>query len=235
MLPFVPFCYHLLFVAGRASATPGQQALGLVVRRNDDLGRPTPVQAVGLHAAVLPHAGDHRPAAAVRAVHRPPPHAARPGQRPRRGAGEGVDRAASAPGTCKADRPTHDLQTAAPAAVLLHDGPPALPLSGGTDRAQGRHRDHRPRRGRAARPAVARRLPPQPQHRLRAGVPVLPGLHPDPHSGRHVPARPHAAKDLARQRAAGGLRGAGARHGRAVPVVPALPGRRATATATWRP
>ena len=44
-LPFVPFCYHLLFVAAPASATPGQQALGLVVRRNNDLGRPTPVQA----------------------------------------------------------------------------------------------------------------------------------------------------------------------------------------------
>ena len=38
VLPFVPFCYHLLFVAGPSSATPGQQALGLVVRRNDDLG-----------------------------------------------------------------------------------------------------------------------------------------------------------------------------------------------------
>ena len=46
VLPFVPFCYHLLFVAAPASATPGQQALGLVVRRNDDLGRPTPVQAL---------------------------------------------------------------------------------------------------------------------------------------------------------------------------------------------
>ena len=45
VLPFVPFCYHLLFVAAPASATPGQQALGLAVRRNDDLGRPTPVQA----------------------------------------------------------------------------------------------------------------------------------------------------------------------------------------------
>ena len=44
-LPVVPFCYHWLFVAGPASATPGQQALGLVVRRDDDLGRPTPVQA----------------------------------------------------------------------------------------------------------------------------------------------------------------------------------------------
>ena len=45
VLPFVPFCYHLLFVAGPTSATPGQQALGLVVRRDDNLGRPTPVQA----------------------------------------------------------------------------------------------------------------------------------------------------------------------------------------------
>lgn len=45
-LPLVPFCYHWLFVAGPASATPGQQALGLVVRRDDDLGRPTPVQAL---------------------------------------------------------------------------------------------------------------------------------------------------------------------------------------------
>ena len=44
-LPVVPFCYHWLFVSGPSSATPGQQALGLVVRRDDDLGRPTPVQA----------------------------------------------------------------------------------------------------------------------------------------------------------------------------------------------
>jgi uncharacterized RDD family membrane protein YckC len=46
ILPFVPFCYHMLFLAGPASATPGQSALGLVVRRNDDFGRPTPVQAL---------------------------------------------------------------------------------------------------------------------------------------------------------------------------------------------
>jgi uncharacterized RDD family membrane protein YckC len=46
ILPLVPFCYHLLFLAGRRSATPGQSALGLVVRRNDDFGRPTPVQAL---------------------------------------------------------------------------------------------------------------------------------------------------------------------------------------------
>jgi uncharacterized RDD family membrane protein YckC len=46
ILPFVPFCYHMLFLTGPPSATPGQSALGLIVRRNDDLGRPTPVQAV---------------------------------------------------------------------------------------------------------------------------------------------------------------------------------------------
>ena len=46
ILPFVPFCYHMLFLAGPPSATPGQSALGLIVRRNDDLGRPTPVQAL---------------------------------------------------------------------------------------------------------------------------------------------------------------------------------------------
>lgn len=44
VLPFVPFCYHFLFVAG-SSATPGQQAMGLVVRRNEDLGPPLPMQA----------------------------------------------------------------------------------------------------------------------------------------------------------------------------------------------
>ena len=46
ILPFVPFCYHMLFLAGPPSATPGQSALGLIVRRHDDLGRPTPVQAL---------------------------------------------------------------------------------------------------------------------------------------------------------------------------------------------
>jgi len=46
VLPFVPFCYHVLFLAGPTSATPGQQMLGLVVRRNDDFGRPTALQAV---------------------------------------------------------------------------------------------------------------------------------------------------------------------------------------------
>jgi uncharacterized RDD family membrane protein YckC len=45
VLPFVPFAYHFLFVAG-SSATPGQQALGLIVRRNDDFGPPSPLQAL---------------------------------------------------------------------------------------------------------------------------------------------------------------------------------------------
>jgi uncharacterized RDD family membrane protein YckC len=46
ILPFVPFAYHMLFLVGPPSATPGQSALGLIVRRNDDFGRPTPAQAV---------------------------------------------------------------------------------------------------------------------------------------------------------------------------------------------
>jgi uncharacterized RDD family membrane protein YckC len=46
LLPVVPFCYHLLFLASPMSATPGQAALGLIVRRNDDLGRPTFAQAL---------------------------------------------------------------------------------------------------------------------------------------------------------------------------------------------
>jgi uncharacterized RDD family membrane protein YckC len=45
-LPFVPFAYHFLFVASPAAATPGQQALGLTVCRNDDLGRPSPLQVL---------------------------------------------------------------------------------------------------------------------------------------------------------------------------------------------
>lgn len=46
VLPFVPFCYHLLFLLGAATATPGQQMLGLTVRRNADFGPPDPLQAV---------------------------------------------------------------------------------------------------------------------------------------------------------------------------------------------
>ena len=50
ILPFVPFCYHFLSLIGAASATPGQQIMGLTVRRNEDLGRPYGIQAL---AAVL--------------------------------------------------------------------------------------------------------------------------------------------------------------------------------------
>jgi uncharacterized RDD family membrane protein YckC len=46
VLPFVPFCYHLLSLLGPASATPGQRMLGLTVRRNFDLGPPTGLQAL---------------------------------------------------------------------------------------------------------------------------------------------------------------------------------------------
>ena len=46
VLPFVPFCYHILFLAGPSSGTPGQRIMGLLVRRNDDFGQPTALQAV---------------------------------------------------------------------------------------------------------------------------------------------------------------------------------------------
>ncbi len=45
-LPLVPFGYHCLSLTGTLSATPGQAMLGLIVRRDDDLGPPTLVQAV---------------------------------------------------------------------------------------------------------------------------------------------------------------------------------------------
>ncbi len=46
VLPFVPFCYHMLSLIGPMSATPGQAAFDLVVRRNNDLGQPTLPQAL---------------------------------------------------------------------------------------------------------------------------------------------------------------------------------------------
>jgi uncharacterized RDD family membrane protein YckC len=46
LLPLLPFSYHLLFLAGPLAATPGQALMGLIVLRNDDLGRPLPMQAV---------------------------------------------------------------------------------------------------------------------------------------------------------------------------------------------
>jgi uncharacterized RDD family membrane protein YckC len=46
ILPFVPLCYHFFSLLGIASATPGQRMLGLTVRRNNDLGPPTGLQAL---------------------------------------------------------------------------------------------------------------------------------------------------------------------------------------------
>jgi uncharacterized RDD family membrane protein YckC len=46
ILPIVPFCYHFLSLLSAGSATPGQRMMGLIVRRNDDLGPPTVLQAL---------------------------------------------------------------------------------------------------------------------------------------------------------------------------------------------
>lgn len=46
ILPFVPFCYNLVSLLGWSSATPGQQMMGLTVRRDYDLGPPTLFQAL---------------------------------------------------------------------------------------------------------------------------------------------------------------------------------------------
>jgi uncharacterized RDD family membrane protein YckC len=46
ILPFVPFCYHVLSLLGASSATPGQQMMGLTVRRDYDLGPPNGLQAL---------------------------------------------------------------------------------------------------------------------------------------------------------------------------------------------
>jgi uncharacterized RDD family membrane protein YckC len=48
ILPLVPFCYHFLSLLGSSSATPGQQMMGLTVRRDNDLGPPTGLQALVL-------------------------------------------------------------------------------------------------------------------------------------------------------------------------------------------
>jgi uncharacterized RDD family membrane protein YckC len=46
LLPAVPFLYHFLSLLRTASATPGQSLLGLMVRRDADLGPPTGIQAL---------------------------------------------------------------------------------------------------------------------------------------------------------------------------------------------
>jgi uncharacterized RDD family membrane protein YckC len=51
-LPAFGFFYHVLFVAGPGSATPGERMLDLTVRRDADLGPPTFLQAV-IFTAIL--------------------------------------------------------------------------------------------------------------------------------------------------------------------------------------
>ena len=46
LMPAVPPLYHYLFLASPLSATPGQVLLGLVVRRDSDLGRPDLLEAL---------------------------------------------------------------------------------------------------------------------------------------------------------------------------------------------
>lgn len=45
LLPIVPLAYHTLFLAGQRNATPGQAAMDLAVRRDEDLGPPSLLQA----------------------------------------------------------------------------------------------------------------------------------------------------------------------------------------------
>ncbi len=46
VLPAVPVLYHWLFVAAPSAATPGQAFMGLVVRREEDLGPVSSFQAL---------------------------------------------------------------------------------------------------------------------------------------------------------------------------------------------
>jgi uncharacterized RDD family membrane protein YckC len=45
VLPLMPFLYHFLSLLRSVSATPGQALMGLTVRRDEDLGPPTAIQA----------------------------------------------------------------------------------------------------------------------------------------------------------------------------------------------
>lgn len=45
-IPALPLAYNALWVASPANATPGQIAMGLIVRRDEDLGPPSLGQAV---------------------------------------------------------------------------------------------------------------------------------------------------------------------------------------------
>jgi uncharacterized RDD family membrane protein YckC len=44
-VPAIPLLYHWLWVASPASATPGQMLMGLIVRRDEDLGPPGVLRA----------------------------------------------------------------------------------------------------------------------------------------------------------------------------------------------
>jgi uncharacterized RDD family membrane protein YckC len=44
--PAIPFLYHFLSLLRTGSATPGQALVGLIVRRDEDLGPPTGLQAL---------------------------------------------------------------------------------------------------------------------------------------------------------------------------------------------
>lgn len=46
LLPIVPFAYHTLFISGGNGATPGQSMMDLQVRRDEDLGPASLVQAL---------------------------------------------------------------------------------------------------------------------------------------------------------------------------------------------
>lgn len=46
LLPALPFVYAWAFLASNMAATPGQAIMGLTVRRDDDLQRPTGMQAL---------------------------------------------------------------------------------------------------------------------------------------------------------------------------------------------
>ena len=53
LLPAIPFVYHVGFVAGRHAATPGQRMFDLGVRREQDLGPPSLLQAVVFTAGLF--------------------------------------------------------------------------------------------------------------------------------------------------------------------------------------
>ena len=81
VLPFVPFCYHILFLAGPSSGTPGQRMMGLLVRRNDDFGQPNALQAVISTIVFYLTLATSGLLLLVALDHLPPSHAARPGER----------------------------------------------------------------------------------------------------------------------------------------------------------